>query len=76
MQPLLYLFGQAHRFFLEEVTPFHQVKIASPPTILFYGGQDPLTPITQGTGLYDKPEDSAVTHQFTYTKMQATDGLF
>ncbi|MCH7523815.1 MAG: hypothetical protein IIC74_02095 [Bacteroidetes bacterium] len=28
--------------FLEEISPYHQVDTFAPPTILFYGGQDPL----------------------------------
>ena len=40
--------------FLEEVSPVHQAKTTSPPTIHFYGGQDPLIPVSQGTNLRDK----------------------
>lgn len=51
--------------FLEEVSPYHQVTSASPPTIMFYGGIDPLIPTSQGLGLRDKLESLGVTHQFT-----------
>ncbi|PKQ46547.1 alpha/beta hydrolase [Confluentibacter flavum] len=51
--------------FLEEVSPYHQVSATAPPTILFYGGQDPLIPITQGTDLRDKLQNLGVTHEFT-----------
>ncbi|WP_298239342.1 alpha/beta hydrolase [uncultured Algibacter sp.] len=51
--------------FLEEVSPLHQATASSPPTILFYGGQDPLIPTTQGTGLRDKLNTLGVTNEFT-----------
>ncbi|MDD7887666.1 alpha/beta hydrolase [Flavivirga sp. 57AJ16] len=51
--------------FLEEVSPYHRVTPSAPPTILFYGGNDPLIPTTQGTDLRDKLEDLGVTNQFT-----------
>jgi predicted esterase len=35
------------------------------PTILFYGGQDPLIPTNQGTFMRDKLQTLGVTHQFT-----------
>jgi len=39
---------------LEEVSPLYQVTSTSPPTILFYGAQDPLIPNSQGIALRDK----------------------
>jgi acetyl esterase/lipase len=51
--------------FLEEVSPYHQVTASAPPTILFYGGQDPLIPTTQGTAMRDKLEELNVAHEFT-----------
>jgi len=51
--------------FLEEVSPYHQVTAAAPPTILFYGGQDPLIPTTQGTAMRDKLQEFNVIHEFT-----------
>ncbi|MFC0605000.1 alpha/beta hydrolase [Winogradskyella pulchriflava] len=51
--------------FLEEVSPYHQVTSSAPPTILFYGGQDPLIPTTQGTDMRDKLAELNVTHEFT-----------
>lgn len=66
VQELIDLFGiDATTSFLEEVSPYHQVKATSPPTILFYGGQDPLIPTTQGTDMRDKLESLGVTHEFT-----------
>ena len=51
--------------FLEEVSPFHKASLTSPPTILFYGGQDPLIPATQGTAMRDKLEELNVINEFT-----------
>ena len=51
--------------FLEEVSPFHRASTSAPPTILFYGGQDPLVPTTQGTAMRDKLLELGVTHEFT-----------
>ncbi len=66
IKPLLDLFGiEPETSFLEEVSPYHQAKASSPATILFYGGQDPLIPTTQGTGMRDKLVSLGVTHQFT-----------
>jgi len=66
LQALLNLYGEnATTSFLEEVSPYHQATAASPPTILFYGGQDPLIPTTQGTDMRDKLQSLGVTHEFT-----------
>lgn len=51
--------------YLEEISPYHRVTASAPPTILFYGGQDPLIPTTQGTAMRDKLEELNVTHEFT-----------
>ncbi|WP_142786261.1 alpha/beta hydrolase [Changchengzhania lutea] len=51
--------------YLEEVSPYHQVKVLSPPTILFNGGKDPLIPITQGTDLRDKLNVLGIKNEFT-----------
>lgn len=66
LQALLDLYGvNPTTAFLEEVSPYHRATAASPPTILFYGGQDPLIPTTQGTAMRDKLQTLGVTHQFT-----------
>jgi len=66
LQELIDLFGiDATTEFLEEVSPLHQVTASAPPTILFYGGQDPLIPTTQGTALRDELASFGVTHEFT-----------
>ena len=51
--------------FLETVSPYHSVTATAPPTILFYGGDDPLIPITQGTAMRDQLEALDIAHQFT-----------
>ncbi|WP_100613042.1 alpha/beta hydrolase [Confluentibacter lentus] len=66
LQELLNSFGtNAELSFLEEVSPYHQVSTTAPPTILFYGGQDPLIPTSQGTDLRDRLQNLGVKHEFT-----------
>jgi acetyl esterase/lipase len=66
LQELLDLFGiDLTTEFLEEVSPLHRVTASAPPSILFYGGQDPLIPTTQGTDMRDKLQMLGVTNQFT-----------
>lgn len=66
IKPLIDLFGiEPETSFLEEVSPYHQANASSPATILFYGGQDPLIPTTQGTDMRDKLINLDVTQQFT-----------
>lgn len=66
IKELLNLYGVNKELsFLEEVSPYHQVSVTAPPTILFYGGQDPLIPISQGTDLRDKLQNLGVIHEFT-----------
>jgi acetyl esterase/lipase len=52
--------------FLEENSPLHQVKATSAPTILFYGGIDPLIPNSQGSAMDAKLTELGVPHQFTF----------
>ncbi len=66
LQSIIDLYGiDATTEYLEEVSPFHQATADAPPTILFYGGQDPLIPTTQGTGMRDKLNTLGVTNTFT-----------
>ncbi len=66
LQGMLDLFGiDPTTSFLEEASPFHRVTASAPPTILFYGGKDPLIPTTQGTDLRDKLDNLGVVNQFT-----------
>lgn len=66
LQELIDIYGEnPTTSFLEEVSPLHRVTSAAPPTILFYGGKDPLIPTTQGTALRDALQSLGVTHEFT-----------
>jgi len=51
--------------FLEKVSPYHQVTATAPPTILFYGGKDPLVPESQGDQLQHKLQELGVMHEYT-----------
>lgn len=64
LRTLLDQFGN-NQDVLEEVSPLYQVTSTSPPTILFYGAQDPLIPNSQGIGLRDKLKELEVIHEFT-----------
>ncbi|WP_255361782.1 alpha/beta hydrolase [Formosa sp. Hel1_31_208] len=65
LQELINIYGiDASIPFLELVSPYHQVTADAPPTILFYGGQDPLIPSSQGIDMQAKLENLGVTHQF------------
>ncbi len=64
LRTLLDQFGNDQNV-LEEVSPLYHVNSTSPPTILFYGAQDPLIPNSQGIGLRDRLMELNVTHQFT-----------
>lgn len=63
--------------YLEEVSPYHRATTSAPPTILFYGGQDPLIPTTQGTAMRDKLEELNVINEFTLYPLEGHgwDGL-
>jgi len=50
---------------LEEVSPLHRADSNSPPTILFYGGMDPLVPNSQGNDMNARLEELGVEHEFT-----------
>jgi acetyl esterase/lipase len=47
-QPVFQLFGNPSIEFLESASPYHRATTGSPPTLLFYGGMDPLVPTSQG----------------------------
>ena len=66
LQAILNVFGvDTSTPFLEEVSPYHQLTADAPPTILFYGGLDPLIPTSQGTAMRDKLVDLGVIYDFT-----------
>ncbi len=51
--------------FYESVSPYHVVDQNAPPTILFYGGQDPLIPTSQGISMHEKLDELGVINEFT-----------
>ncbi|HSI75213.1 MAG TPA: alpha/beta hydrolase [Lunatimonas sp.] len=51
---------------LETASPLHRVGADAPPTILFYGGKDPLIPNSQGMDLRDRLEELDVPHAFYF----------
>tara|TARA_B100000809_G_scaffold266864_1_gene332323 strand:+ start:5348 stop:6244 length:897 start_codon:yes stop_codon:yes gene_type:complete len=51
--------------YAEVTSPALQVSNTSSPSILFYGNQDPLVPLTNGVLLNDKLSNSSITHSFT-----------
>lgn len=66
LQALIDLYGaNASASFLEEVSPYHRATNSAPPTILFYGGQDPLVPTTQGTDMREQLNLLGVVNEFT-----------
>ncbi|WP_417200419.1 alpha/beta hydrolase fold domain-containing protein [Bizionia sp.] len=66
LQALLDLYGlDASIEFLEEVSPYHRATASAPPTTLFYGGMDPLIPVSQGTDMHAKLDNLGVTNEFT-----------
>lgn len=50
--------------YLESASPYHRVTASAPPTIMFYGGQDQLVPVSQGTDLRDKLNTLGVVNEF------------
>lgn len=51
---------------LEAASPLHRVGPGAAPTLLFYGGQDPLIPNSQGMDLRDRLQELEVTHAFHF----------
>ena len=52
--------------FLKTVSPYHQATASSPPTVLFYGGNDELVPNSQGDDMEAKLNELDVTHSYTF----------
>lgn len=50
---------------LEEVSPYHRVKLGAPPTILFYGAKDSIVPVSQGVDMKKKLDALQITNEFT-----------
>jgi acetyl esterase/lipase len=51
--------------YYQQLSPLYRATTTSPPTILFYGNQDPLVPITQGQDIHTKLNDLGVYNEFT-----------
>ena len=60
------LFGNPSIPFLESASPYHTATATSPPTLLFYGGQDPLVPNSQGIDLDSQLTNLGVPHEFSF----------
>ncbi len=65
-QSMYILFGNPSIPFLESASPYHTATNTSPPTLLFYGGQDPLVPNSQGIDLDSQLTNLGVPHEFTF----------
>lgn len=64
--PLFEIFGDdITTDYLENSSPLHRVTASAPPTILFYGGQDPLVPTSQGVDMNAQLETLGIIHEFT-----------
>ena len=51
--------------YYKSISPYHRVNNSAPPTILFYGGLDPLIPTTQGISMREKLNELGVINEFT-----------
>jgi len=51
---------------IAEVSPATHVTADAPPTLMFYGGQDPLVPSSQGPLLQQKLDDFGVINQLNF----------
>ena len=65
-QSIYFLFGNPSISFLESASPYHTATATSPPSLLFYGGQDPLVPNSQGIDLDSKLTNLGVPNEFTF----------
>jgi acetyl esterase/lipase len=51
---------------IQEVSPAAYITAQAAPTIMFYGGQDPLVPASQGPRLKQKLDEFGVYNQFNF----------
>jgi acetyl esterase/lipase len=65
-QPIYQLFGNPSIEFLESASPYHRATTTSPPTLLFYGGMDPVVPTSQGVDMDAQLTSLGVTHEFHF----------
>ncbi|WP_117880583.1 alpha/beta hydrolase [Aureibaculum luteum] len=57
-------FEQNSQFYIAN-SPYHVVTEDAPPTLLFYGDEDPLIPSSQGIDMHAKLDELGVTNEFT-----------
>lgn len=50
--------------FYRQLSPLHKVNYLSVPTILLYGDQDPLIPISQGQDLHEKLDQYGIYNEY------------
>lgn len=55
---------QENKPFYDMLSPLNWASETSPPTILFYGNQDPIVPTTQGIGLRNRLNELSVYNKF------------
>ncbi|SHN09988.1 Acetyl esterase/lipase [Cyclobacterium lianum] len=65
LREMLDLFGSDEAT-LRSASPLFQLQDDAPSTILFYGGQDPLIPNSQGISLKQRLEELQVSHEFHF----------
>lgn len=51
--------------YAEVISPVYQINTASSPAVLFYGNEDPLVPLTNGSSLDQAMTSSQISHGFT-----------
>ncbi len=51
--------------YYQQLSPLSRATVSSPPTILFYGNQDPLIPTTQGVNMQARLDQLGVYNEFT-----------
>lgn len=51
--------------YYQQLSPLYRATAAAPPTILFYGNQDPLIPTTQGVNMHARLDQLGVYNEFT-----------
>lgn len=50
--------------YYQQLSPLSRATSSSPPTILFYGNQDPLIPTTQGVNMHNRLDQLSVYNEF------------
>jgi acetyl esterase/lipase len=73
---IIKLIGKPFEGNIEEyrnASPYFQIKRASPPTILFYGGSDNLVPANQGTLIHGKLTELDINQEYYFYPEQSHD---